>query len=175
MQNWAFWLLWEVSLLLVTAVLTHLVMSFSQTVMHIMLGHRPIGGQLFRNHIKFHHSYYSNDHLVSPTYLSQDGNNTPYFFIPVLLAGALTYLILPLDIFVVEVFACAVSFYTHVWFDKAYHLERSWFQKFAWFRRKQELHFEHHRHAGCNYAVIDFFWDRVLGTYRDPIRQVPGG
>jgi sterol desaturase/sphingolipid hydroxylase (fatty acid hydroxylase superfamily) len=33
---------------------------------------------------------------------------------------------------------------------------------------KQELHFVHHRHAGCNFAVIDNFWDRLLGTYRGP-------
>jgi sterol desaturase/sphingolipid hydroxylase (fatty acid hydroxylase superfamily) len=23
-------------------------------------------------------------------------------------------------------------------------------------------------HANSNFAVIDFFWDRVLGTYRNP-------
>jgi sterol desaturase/sphingolipid hydroxylase (fatty acid hydroxylase superfamily) len=26
----------------------------------------------------------------------------------------------------------------------------------------------HHRHADANFAVIDTFWDRVLGTYRSP-------
>src|SRR5947209_6733109 len=24
----------------------------------------------------------------------------------------------------------------------------------------------HHRHGNCNFAVIDFFWDWLLGTYR---------
>jgi len=28
--------------------------------------------------------------------------------------------------------------------------------------------FEHHRHAGTNFAVIDFYWDRLFGTYRNP-------
>src|ERR1700730_19104441 len=41
-------------------------------------------------------------------------------------------------------------------------------QRFAWFRRKQELHFVHHRHANGNFAVIHFFWDRILATYRRP-------
>src|SRR5262249_58829617 len=36
------------------------------------------------------------------------------------------------------------------------------------FRRKQELHFVHHRHANSNFAVIHFFWARILGTYRRP-------
>jgi hypothetical protein len=26
----------------------------------------------------------------------------------------------------------------------------------------------HHRHANSNFAVIHFFWDRILGTYRRP-------
>jgi hypothetical protein len=30
------------------------------------------------------------------------------------------------------------------------------------------LHFVHHRHANSNFAVIHFFWDRILGTYRRP-------
>ena len=156
----------ELPLYLLTAAATHLVMSFAQTVMHYKLGHHPMGGKFFRNHITFHHSYYSKDHLVSPTYLGDEGNNTPFFFIPVFLAGACTYLILPLDLFFVQVTACAASFYAHVFFDKEYHVEGSRLQRFAWFRRKQELHFVHHRHANSNFAVIHFFWDRLLGTYR---------
>jgi sterol desaturase/sphingolipid hydroxylase (fatty acid hydroxylase superfamily) len=161
-------LLQEIPLFLLTAIATHLVMSFSQTLMHYKLGHHPVGGKFFRNHIEFHHTYYSKDHLVSRTYLGDDGNNTPFFFIPVFLVGAFTYFLLPLDFFVVQVFACAISFRAHVFFDKEYHVEGSRLQRFAWFRRMQELHFVHHRHADSNFAVIDFFWDRILGTYRRP-------
>ena len=85
-------LLPELPLFLVTAAATHLLMSFAQTLMHYKLGHHPMGGKFFRNHINFHHTYYSKDHLVSPTYLGDEGNNTPYFFVPVVLAGACTYL-----------------------------------------------------------------------------------
>src|SRR5207247_6247042 len=83
---------------------------------------------------------------------------------PVFLVGACTYLVLPVDLFVVQAVACAASFYAHVFFDKEYHVEGSRLQRFAWFRRKQELHFVHHRHANSNFAVIHFFWDRILGT-----------
>jgi hypothetical protein len=57
-----------------------------------------MGGRFFRNHINFHHAYYSKDHLVSRTYLGDEGNNTPFFFIPVFLVGACTYLLLPVDL-----------------------------------------------------------------------------
>ena len=138
-------LLPELPLILMTAVATHLVMSFAQTLMHYKLGHHPMGGKFFRNHINFHHAHYSKDHLVSRTYLGDEGNNTPFFFIPVFLVGACTYLVLPVDLFVAQLVACAASFYAHVYFDKEYHVEGSRLQRFAWFRRKQELHFVHHR------------------------------
>ena len=158
----------KVPLILVTAITTHLVMSFAQTVMHYKLGHHSMGGNFFRNHINFHHTYYSRDHLVSPTYLGEEGNNTPFFFIPVLLVGGCAYFLLPLNLFVVMVIASAASFYAHVFFDKEYHVEGSRLQRFTWFRRHQELHFVHHRHANSNFGVIHFFWDKILGTYRGP-------
>ena len=51
-------------LALLTAVITHLVMSFGQTFLHYKVAHHPIGGKLFRNHINFHHTHYADDHLV---------------------------------------------------------------------------------------------------------------
>jgi hypothetical protein len=48
----------------------------------------------------------------------------------------------------VQVVACAASFYAHVFVDKEYHVEGSQLQRFAWFRRKRKLHFVHQRHAG---------------------------
>jgi hypothetical protein len=159
-------LILTLSLLLMTAVVTHLVMSFGQTLIHYRVAHHAIGGKFFRNHIDFHHTHYSAAHLVSRTYLGDEGNTTPYFFIPVFLVGGCAYFLLPLNLFVAMVFAAAASFYAHVFFDKEYHSERSRLQQFAWFRRKQELHFIHHRHADSNFAVIHFFWDRILGTYR---------
>ena len=161
-------LILKLSLFLMTAVATHLVMSFGQTLLHYKVAHHPIGGKLFRNHINFHHTHYADDHLVSRTYLGDEGNITPYFFIPVFLVGGCAYFLLPLKFFVVMVIASAASFYAHVFFDKEYHVEGSWLQRFAWFRRQQELHFVHHRHANSNFGIIHFFWDKILGTYRMP-------
>lgn len=168
MHQMIFYILEKLLSLVITAVATHLVMSFTQTLMHCKLGHHPIGGKFFHNHINFHHVYYCNNHLVSQTYLDNEGNNTPFFFMPTLFVGAIMYFVLPDDLFAVMVLACAASFYAHVFFDKEYHIEGGALQRFAWFRHKQALHFVHHRHAGCNFAVIDYFWDRLLGTYRRP-------
>jgi sterol desaturase/sphingolipid hydroxylase (fatty acid hydroxylase superfamily) len=151
---------------ILTGLLTWLLMSLVQTLSHRYLGHSPLGGRFYRNHTAFHHTYYSPDTLVSEEYLGEEGNNTPYFLIPVGFVGLLVYLILPITLVVVQVATMSVSFYVHVYLDKQYHVKLSWLNQFMWFKRKQERHFAHHVHAICNYAVVDNFWDMLFGTYR---------
>jgi len=172
MPGWERWVVVELPLFVLTAICTHLVISGSQTLMHCWLGHRRLGGRLFRNHIHFHHTYYARGHLASATYHGDEGNNTPYFLIPAAVLGIILFFVLPLDVFLVMAVACAASFYAHVYLDKEYHVEPSKLERFAWFRRKQQLHFVHHLHANTNFAVIDFFWDRLFGTYREPDEHV---
>lgn len=156
------------------AVATHLIVSLAQTLMHWKLGHTRAGGRLFLNHVRFHHRYYARGRLTSAVYRGEDGNNTPFFLVPTALFAVGAYLLLPLDLFLVQITAAASSFYLHVLLDREYHVQGSWFARFRWFRRKQALHFAHHLNPNCNFAVIDFFWDRVLGTYRpsDSLRPV---
>ena len=169
---WGSSLLSEMPLLVPTIIGTHLVMSCSQTLLHNWLGHRRLGGLFFRNHINFHHRFYARGHLASAAYQDKEGNNTPFFPIPTILAGTVVFFVLPLALFLALTLAAAASFYAHVYIDKAYHVEGSMLQRFAWFRRMQQLHFVHHLHANSNFAVIDFFWDRLLGTYRSPDREL---
>jgi sterol desaturase/sphingolipid hydroxylase (fatty acid hydroxylase superfamily) len=166
MAEWVHGSLIEVPLFVAVMASTHLVMSFAQTLMHYRLGHHRIGGGLFWNHIHYHHAYYARGHLATTVPEGNEGNNTPYFLLPVMLAGAAAWLLLPLSLFIAMTLAAAISFYVHVWFDKAYHIRGSYLERFAWFRHKRQLHFVHHLHADCNFAVVDFFWDRLLGTYR---------
>ena len=158
----------ELPPLLLTAVVTHLLISFSQTLMHYGLGHRRLGGIFFRNHIHYHHVHYSKDHLVSLVHIKNDGNNTPFFLIPIAFMIASTYFIFPLGVFTVQIITVVASFVAHVCLDKQYHTAGSPLLRFAWFRRKRQLHFVHHTHGNSNFAIIDNFWDRLLGTYRNP-------
>jgi len=54
----------ELPLFALVAIGAHLVVSASQTLLHYGLGHHRVGGAFFRNHIRFHHTYYSRGHLV---------------------------------------------------------------------------------------------------------------
>jgi sterol desaturase/sphingolipid hydroxylase (fatty acid hydroxylase superfamily) len=164
--GWERWLLSNFLLFGSTVACAQLVMSCGQTLMHCWLGHHRLGGRFFRNHLNFHHTYYARGHLVSAVYRGMDGNNTPFFLIPTILVGGVLFFVLPFKLFVAMALASTVSFYAHVYIDKEYHVEGSSLERFAWFRRKRQLHFAHHLHANSNFAVIDFFWDRMLGTYR---------
>jgi sterol desaturase/sphingolipid hydroxylase (fatty acid hydroxylase superfamily) len=156
----------EIFLCLLTAATAHLLMSLGQTSFHRYLGHRGIGGRFFENHLHVHHRHYSGDHIVTEHCLNEEANNTPFFLIPVTLVIGLGYLVLPLYLFTEQLIAMSISFYVHLYFDKHYHVAGSWLGRFAWFRRKQQLHFLHQRYADCNFAVVDNFWDWLLGTYR---------
>jgi len=76
-------LILTLSLFLVTAVATHLVMSFGQTLIHYKIAHHPMGGKIFRNRVNFHHTHYSDAHLVSRTYLGDEGNTTLLLYSPI--------------------------------------------------------------------------------------------
>ncbi len=149
-----------------TAMIAHLSMSLGQTLFHRYLGHSRLGGRFFKNHIQFHHVHYAGNHVVSTHYLDDGDNNTLFFVMPVAVVVGLSYLFLRLDLLVVQMAVMLLSFCGHYYIDNQYHVEGSWLGRFPWFRRKQQLHFIHHRHGKCNFAVIDFFWDRLLGTYR---------
>ena len=149
---------------------THLTISGGQTLLHYWLGHHRVGGILYRNHINFHHRRYARGNLARAAsdteFAENDGNNTPFFLIPVGLVVIGLYFILRIDLFTAVILSAALSFYLHVHLDNQYHVEGSYLGRFGWFRRKQQLHFMHHLHANTNFAVIDFFWDRLLGTFR---------
>jgi hypothetical protein len=162
----------RLALLLLTAVATHLLMSFSQTVMHYRLGHRRLGGRFFRNHIDFHHVHYSKDHLASRSYIKNDsdGNNTPFFLIPVTLMLFSTYFISSFGMFLTQIITAFASFSAHVYLDNQYHTSGSALLRFAWLRRKQQLHFVHHTYGDSNFALMTIFGTNFSVRIEIPMR-----
>ena len=157
MVEWARWFLSGLPLIVLTAIGTHLVVSSSQTLFHYGLGHHRMGGIFYRNHIRFHHTHYAKGYLVSSTRRRNAGNNTPYFLIPTILVAGAVFLLFPFNLFVVMAVASAASFGAHVYLDKQYYAEESILARFAWFRRKQQLHFVHHLHGEQQFRGDRFF------------------
>ena len=166
------WLLSEIPLIALTAICTHLVVSSGQTVFHYGLVITGSAASSTETTSGFIIPAMPRAIWCPPSIAAMQGNNTPYFLIPAVIVAGAMFLVLPFNLFVVVTAASTASFGAHVLLDKQYHAERTRLARFAWFRRKQQLHFVHHVHANCNFAVIDFFWDKVLGTYRSPDTNV---
>ena len=63
----------------------------------------------------------------------------------------------------------AASFYVHVFIDKEYHVEGPRLERFAWFRRKRQLHFAHHLPPG--HVMIASTLDACRGGFDDRIAK----
>lgn len=154
-------------LYLTTISITHYVASFIQAALHYLLGHRAIGGFLNKIHIYEHHGIYSKDLLVSEKYLDEEKSADYYYAIPAIILATSAYLLFPFDVFLIHISSLGLSTYAHLYLHIHYHLEDSWLKRFGWFQNKQRLHLLHHKNTAKNYAVIEFCWDRVFGTYED--------
>jgi sterol desaturase/sphingolipid hydroxylase (fatty acid hydroxylase superfamily) len=58
------------------------------------------------------------------------------------------------------------TFRWHIYLHEHYHLIDTPLERFAWFRKKRELHYIHHRDARYNFAVVEFWIDRLMGTHK---------
>ena len=153
------------------AMAAYLTASFLQTVMHRWLGHKAVGTFFQRRHVHDHHRIYSPRHFVSAEYSAVERSLTPYYAVPAGAVIALLRLVLPPAPFVSFATTIVVSFAAHAYIHKHYHLQRTWLERSGWFRRNRDLHYVHHRNARRNYAVIDFFWDRLFGTFAESPRS----
>jgi sterol desaturase/sphingolipid hydroxylase (fatty acid hydroxylase superfamily) len=156
------------------AVAAYLTGSLLQTVIHRWLGHQAVGTFFQRRHVLDHHRIYSPRHLVSSDYSAVERSLTPYYAVPAGGVIAFLRLVLPIAPFLSFSMTMLVSFAAHAYIHKHYHLQRTWLERFRWFRRHRDLHYVHHRNGRRNYAVIDFFWDRLFGTFTEAPQNPDG-
>ena len=151
----------------VTAIVaTHYLACFIQMFLHAGLGHNRRAGFMFREHIRNHHANYS-EIYTTPRYIDEGTSLTLYYLIPVTGCAILAFLLLPFSLATAVMATFLASLILHAHFHVQYHLDRSWWQRFAWFRRRQFLHRIHHERPDKNFGVLDSMWDRLLGTYSD--------
>jgi sterol desaturase/sphingolipid hydroxylase (fatty acid hydroxylase superfamily) len=135
-----------------------------QTSLHRALGHRSIGGALHTTHVGEHHAIYPAEALVAERY-SDQRDASKYYIVPGALIVLASYAALPIDVFAVHVGTLALSSAAHAYVHVQYHLRDPWLGRFRWFQRRRHLHFVHHQDLTKNFAVLEFVWDRLFGTY----------
>lgn len=115
-------------------------------------------------HVAGHHAKYQAK-LLSEEWIPSERHVMWHYAIPFVPLLAAAFALLPAAWFVVHVAALAGTIWWHIYLHKQYHLRGSWFARFEWFRRKRALHFIHHRNEHSNFALVEYGWDKLLGTY----------
>jgi sterol desaturase/sphingolipid hydroxylase (fatty acid hydroxylase superfamily) len=151
-----------------TVLATHHLASLIQASAHWCLGHQKIGGFLHKIHAREHHGIYSEELMISDKYLDEARSADYYYAIPAFTLAWCAYRLLPFDLFLIHFVSLGLSTLAHFYLHVQYHLAGTWLTRYRWFQRKRKLHLLHHRDTTKNYAVIEFFWDRVFGTYEAP-------
>lgn len=151
----------------VAALLGHAIASLTQNLLHRWLGHSAAGGALQRLHLSLHHAIYTEARMLSARFRSAETSLTPLYLVPAGVVAALGFWLLPVLQALCLVSGVAASFAAHVYLHEQFHLSGSKLQRYRWFRRRRLLHAVHHRDGSRNFGLVDFYWDRLFGTFRD--------
>lgn len=144
---------------------TYYAVSFIQVIFHRWFGHSPRIPQVYKQHVHGHHADYRGHRLTSGSYIQAERHVMWWYALPLVPLGLLAAWLLPLSLFLVHVAAVVFAITWHLYLHEQYHLEYSRWARFGWFRTKRALHLQHHLHHHGNYAIVEFWWDRLLGTY----------
>lgn len=147
--------------------LTYYGASIVQTLSHQAFGHEKRIMSIYSSHTHGHHARYARNALLQDSWIASERHVLWYFAIPFSIIGLLVFVLAPLALFATHLGALAFSISIHILFHRHYHLRGTPLERFGWFRKKRALHFIHHRRVRSNYAIVENWIDRLLGTYRD--------
>jgi len=145
---------------------SYYLMSIVQTVLHRDYGHRNKIKAVFDAHAIGHHGLYNPNNLQTDKFEDLESHALNYYGIPIVVFATFIYFYCGPLIMFAHLAGVFFTFRWHIYLHEQYHLVDSRLERFAWFRRKRHLHFIHHRNARHNFAVVEFWIDRVLGTLR---------
>jgi sterol desaturase/sphingolipid hydroxylase (fatty acid hydroxylase superfamily) len=152
---------------LAVAVATYYVMSIVQTVLHRDFGHRRRIDAVFSAHAIGHHGLYNKNRLKTEKFEDCESHALNYYGIPIVVIAALSFWLGGLLIMTANLVGVIFTFRWHMYLHEHYHLIDTPLERFAWFRKKRELHFIHHEDARYNFAVVEFWIDNLMGTRKE--------
>lgn len=154
-----------------TFAFTYYAAAIVQTVSHRVFGHTRRFLPIYSSHTHGHHAQYRRNELLQDRWIASERHVLWYFVIPFSFITLAVYLAAPWTVFVTHLLALAFSIGLHILLHRHYHLRGSPLERLGWFRRKRELHFIHHRRVRTNYAIVENWIDRILGTHRGAWRE----
>jgi sterol desaturase/sphingolipid hydroxylase (fatty acid hydroxylase superfamily) len=147
-------------------VITYYLSAIVQTIAHRLFGHTKRVMAIYAEHTHGHHARYARSDLLRDDWVPSERHVLWYFAIPFAAIAAVVWAMAPFAVLIAYVAGLIFSFALHLLLHRQYHVRGSLLERFAWFRRKRALHFIHHRRVRTNYAIVENWIDRLLGTYR---------
>jgi sterol desaturase/sphingolipid hydroxylase (fatty acid hydroxylase superfamily) len=95
------------------------------------------------------------------------GHVPRYYAIPLIPLVCAAYCLLPGTYFIAHLCGVAFAIWWHIYLHRQYHIRGAWWERFAWFREKRQLHFLHHQKPHKNFAIVEYSWDLLFGTFDD--------
>jgi len=138
-----------------------------QTVLHRLFGHRNRIPAIYRTHACGHHRKYVPPRLLTDEWVESEQHVMWYYAIPVVPTALLILYLGGPWLFGAHVAGMVFAIWWHIYLHMQYHLKGCFWERFAWFRKKRELHFIHHRKVRTNYAIVEYWIDNLMGTRRD--------
>jgi hypothetical protein len=139
-----------------------------QTVLHRVFGHRDRIHRVYVVHAQGHHAKYPPHRLKTDAWIDSEQHVMWYYAIPLVPVALAIAWLGEFWLFLSHAASLAFAIWWHIYLHKQYHLRATHWERFAWFRRKRELHFIHHRHVHSNFAIVEYWIDRCLGTRKEP-------
>jgi len=155
--------------------LTYYTASIIQAVSHRLFGHTKRIAAVFESHALGHHRVYKANSLLLDHWIPAERHVMWYFallFAPLVLG---VYFLAPIDVFVAHALGLAFAVWWHVFLHQQYHLRGSYLERFRWFQEKRRLHVVHHHRVWRNYAIVEFWLDRLMGTMEKPNPSIQSG
>jgi sterol desaturase/sphingolipid hydroxylase (fatty acid hydroxylase superfamily) len=151
---------------LAALILTYYASAIVQMASHALFGHTKRLQAIYRSHTFGHHGTYSRRDLLQDKWVSSERHVLWYFAIPFAPLIAWVYVATPRSVFLSHLAGLAFSIWWHIFLHRQYHVRHSPLERFAWFQRKRQWHFVHHRRVRNNYAIVELWLDRLIGTFR---------
>jgi hypothetical protein len=145
---------------------TYYTAAIAQAVIHRLLAHRRKHALLFREHVSGHHGAYPQKALLQDQWIASEKWALWRIVVPMCVPSCVVALLVRDPVMTAHVAGLLFSIGWHAWLHRQYHAWHSSLTRFAWFRRKRALHFVHHQDPDANFALVENWVDRAMGTLR---------
>lgn len=145
--------------------------TFLGYIFHRMF-HQPWSGRFYKSHMVHHLKLYPITDYYSDTYRDPGKDNTVILFgicfaplgIGIILLTIFS--IIPILMSVMIIVEMSLIGIVNNSMHDAFHLKKSFWDKFWFFARLRKLHFLHHSNMKSNFGIYSFAWDYLLGTLK---------